>query len=1092
MRISNPRAAAMAAGLAWALTSGSAALADDTELFFVDPSTITAQPNILFILDNSGSMNDLVESQAPYDPTAIYPAAGGCGTNRLYWTTSGGIAPSPPDCSSSDNWFDKSSLVCRFALEQFAAGAPFVRTSYQQYNPSVTGSDPRKWLALSAAQKTRDVECKDDRGIHGDGAAAALYARNGAASPWGNADTEIGWSVAKTALFDGNYLNWFYGPTAPQQKIAILKAVATNVLNSIDGVNVGLMTYNAADGGNVRYAMEDIATARASIVAAVNGVGLQQFTPLSETLHEAHRYLSGGHVGYGDVGPLSSVDASRTAVGGGDYKSPLEEGCQKNFIVYLSDGLPTNDTGSDAEIATLVGGTCDGIVGDGYCLDDLAGYLHEQDIDSSVAGEQHVTTYTIGFDADIPLLQETAKDGGGAYFTAADAGSLTMALTTILSDISTTSSTFPARAVSMRSFNRTRHLNDLFVGVFSPTGDTHWPGNLKKYRLRPSDGTILDSLAQPAVDASGAFAAGTQSFWSAVADGADAELGGAASNLPLPAARAVYTYVAGGDLNAAGNLIVQPNTALDDAMLNTGQAGRPTRSQIIDFIRGADPVTGTPRYQMGDPLHSEAASVTYGAAKTVIYLVTNDGYLHALDAGTGKEDWAFVPPEFLDDQVDLYLNGPADTRHYGIDGAARIQMVADDDGVIAAGEKVYLYFGMRRGGDFYYGLDVTNPADPKVLWRLPGTGAQALPGMGQSWSNPMPARMSVAGVSQNPANLVLVFGAGYDTKHDEHGMAGTDSAGKGIFIVDSVSGNVLWSGAPSGGTRNFADMSYAIAGEIRVVDLDSDGYGDRMYAADLGGQVWRFDVFNGQAAASLVTGGVIARLGGAPAAHPPLADTRRFYNAPDVAVVSGDVPYMHIGIGSGHRERPNSSLNTDRFFALRDYAAFATKTQAQHDAFAPITDADLVDVTTDANATIPAASPGWKLTLTDPGEKVLAEARTFNNAIFFTSFTPGGNATDCKPALGTHRLYTVGVLDGAPVSNLDNSASSGPLTVADRSREFAGSVASEVLFIFPSPEGPCVGEQCTPPPIACVNLFCFPPGFANNPVRTFWSQENLE
>jgi type IV pilus assembly protein PilY1 len=130
------------------------------------------------------------------------------------------------------------------------------------------------------------------------------------------------------------------------------------------------------------------------------------------------------------------------------------------------------------------------------------------------------------------------------------------------------------------------------------------------------------------------------------------------------------------------------------------------------------------------------------------------------------------------------------------------------------------------------------------------------------------------------------------------------------------------------------------------------------------------------------------------------------------------------------------------------------------------------------------------------GEKVLAEARTFNNQVFFTSFTPGagvGDTANCKPALGTNRLYTVSLFNGAPVNNLDTSTS-GPLTDTDRYRVFNGSLASEVVFIFPSPDDPttCVGDQCTPPPIACVDLFCFPPGFANNPVRTFWSERAID
>ncbi|HEY5623737.1 MAG TPA: hypothetical protein VIV14_08240, partial [Gammaproteobacteria bacterium] len=142
---------------------------------------------------------------------------------------------------------------------------------------------------------------------------------------------------------------------------------------------------------------------------------------------------------------------------------------------------------------------------------------------------------------------------------------------------------------------------------------------------------------------------------------------------------------------------------------------------------------------------------------------------------------------------------------------------------------------------------------------------------------------------------------------------------------------------------------------------------------------------------------------------------------------------------------------------------------------------------------------GWKIELRDGGwrgEKVLAEARTFNNQIFFTTFTPGtpASANDCIPSLGTNRLYVVDIFNGAPVNNLDGLGDDQELTLTDRYTEFEGSIASEAILLFPSPENPddpdCVGDQCDPPPLVCVDLFCFSAGFGNDPVRTFWSQES--
>ncbi len=1109
MRIIGSRAAWLAAGIGWALVAGVPAGADDTEIFFVDPDNIENKPNILFILDNSLSMEDMVVSQSPYDPSVTYPDVGCAG--RVYWAT--GSNPDVPNCSSN-RWVNRSSFVCKKALDVFAAGGERYRDYMAQYNPSTSGSNKQKWLAISESQKSRYVECRADDRNHGQTDDSNLTRpRDGTTTGW-STSASISWPSSQVTAFDGNYLNWYHGETGPQPKIDIVKSVATNLLNSIEDVNVGLMFFNYDAGGYVAHALEDIETARTTIQQKINNVILgspySTYTPLSETLYEAAQYFMGRSVDYGDQGEIKSVAESRS---GNTYISPLEAGCQKNFIVYLSDGEPTRDVGADSKItslpsfSTVVGG-CDGS-GDGKCLDDLAEYLYQHDL-SDLDGDQNVITYTVGFDIDLELLADTARRGGGAYFTANDSGSLSTALTSIIYDILSESSTFSAPAVSINSFNRTRNLNDLFISVFTATSSAHWPGNLKKYRLSPNESEIVDMHGQPAVDATGFFAEGTQSYWSPAADGPTVTAGGAANRIPLPANRKVYTNVGGPNLTSPTNQVATTNLLLDDALLTTGGAGRPTREQVIEFMRGARQGGTQPRFEMGDPLHSQPASVTYTANRTLIYFATNDGYLHAIDTETGIEQWAFIPEEFLPDQVDLYMNEPVNTRHYGIDGNLRVQMIADGDGIIESGEKVYLFFGMRRGGDFYYALDVSNPDAPTVMWRLPGSGAQALPGIGQTWSTPVPARIRVGGTVRN----VVIFGAGYDSSHDDYNMSGTDSVGNGIFIVESETGNVLWHGARDGIHDDFDDMNYAIPADVKVVDLNADGLADRMYAADMGGQIWRFDISNGSSGSGLVAGGVIAQLGGAPAASPPISATRRFYYSPDIALVSADPPFIHIGIGSGHRARPNSVFTQDRFYALRDYRTFSPMTQAEYDAFTPIVDADLVRINDHVNPSVPPGSPGWKLELSENGlwvgEKVLAEARTFNNQVFFTTFTPGagagGNTNNCRPALGTNRLYVMSLFNGAPVNNMDESIDDGDgdgtpgeegdevLTTRDRYREFPGSIASEVVFIFPSPEdeSTCVGEECTPPPVACVDLFCFPPGFANNPVRTFWRQESID
>jgi type IV pilus assembly protein PilY1 len=860
--------------------------------------------------------------------------------------------------------------------------------------------------------------------------------------------------------------------------------------------------------------VEDVATGRATMLTAINALSPGGNTPLSETLHEAYQYLTGGRVVYG----LGSVAASKDPSDSSVYESPLDLSCQKTHIVFLTDGAPTQDNQSDAAIpaltdfagdsfVSLVGASCDdsGLGGGGDCLDDLAEFMFEGDM-SALPGAQNITTHTVGFLVDLPLLADTAARGGGAYYTATDTASLTTALTSIITSILDTQTTFTAPAVSVNSFNQTRNLDDLYFSVFRPSGTTHWPGNLKKYKLRASDATIIDALGNPAVDpATGFFADTAQSYWTAGVDGSDIELGGAANLIPL--ARNVYTYLGNANLTAAANRVELANMAVDDALLGTGSAGDPTRDEVIAFINGFDAsdvdqdnILVESRNQMGDPLHAQPVSVVYGPtnADARIYFATNDGYLHSIDTETGIEQWAFLPEEFLPNQIEFFKDNQSavGNKYYGIDGTLRVQTLADSDGIVEAanGEKVYLFFGMRRGGDAYYGLDVTDPNAPQVMWRHDST---TLPGVGQSWSSAMPARINVnTGAQTDAQKMVLVLGGGYDPTQDNY-TTSTDSIGNSIYIVDSTSGNLLWHGGKSGADKNFAvagkSMDYSIPADVRVIDLNGDSFADRMYAADMGGQVWRFDIFNGQAPAALVNGGVIAQLGAAGVAMPTLADTRRFYYAPDVALASAtDYSFIHIGIGSGYREHPNETSNQNRFYALRDYETFSTMTQPEYDALTPIVDADLVDVTADTSANVPQGSPGWKLLLSDGGwigEKVLAETRTFDNEVFVTTFRPGASGTGCQPALGTNRQYIMSLFNGAPVNNRDGSPDTDPLSPEDRYVEYQGSPPPETVFIF-ADDPACVGNQC--PPVACVDVNCDLTNFPNLPVRTFWTQESIE
>jgi hypothetical protein len=86
------------------------AFADDTEIFRSTAASAGAQPNVLFIMDTSGSMDSLVTSpRPPYDPTQTY--TGSCDSANIYYISGSGVPSSPPTCRAAGN-FPATSNNC--------------------------------------------------------------------------------------------------------------------------------------------------------------------------------------------------------------------------------------------------------------------------------------------------------------------------------------------------------------------------------------------------------------------------------------------------------------------------------------------------------------------------------------------------------------------------------------------------------------------------------------------------------------------------------------------------------------------------------------------------------------------------------------------------------------------------------------------------------------------------------------------------------------------------------------------------------------------------------------------------------------------
>ena len=727
-----------------------------------------------------------------------------------------------------------------------------------------------------------------------------------------------------------------------------------------------------------------------------------------------------------------------------NYNSPIVSECQSNHVVLLTDGLPS-EGGQNQTRASLIKNDlninqCENVFEAGFpvggaCASDLAAHMATNDLNYEV-NDSTVVTHTIGFalTENYPWLTSVSTAGKGTHHTADTAEGLLEAFENIVSVSQSELNTFVAPAITVDQFTGLSHREDVYLALFKPSARSNWEGNLKRYDFVGNPPILRDFNNQPALDpVNNRFFDSASSWWSdGLEDGNVVSAGGAASQLDADD-RNVYTNVDGGILTATSNEVHEGNGAITAAILGVPEN---ERDDVLKWTRGLDVQdsnedgsTLDTRRMMGDPLHSRPVLITYGKTNnefdSVAFFGTNQGYLHAVDTQSGQEVFSFIPKELLPNLETFFHDRRRITKLYGLDGDTTTWIQDNNnDGFINNNDKAYLYIGMRRGGNNYYALDVTDKENPELLWTIKGgaSGDADFNNLGQSWSKPVLRTISVNGT----ATKVLIFAGGYDPMQDNSNIRSADSIGNSVFIVDATTGKRLW----TADAADYPEMQYSIPSDPNVIDVNGDGIADQIYVGDMGGQVWRFDINNNPTSNNgIAQGGVIATL----AADTP-RDLRRFFYQPDIALVRGDdgKKFLSISIGSGNRAHPLETTNDDRFYMIRQYAiarapegyGMLDKTSGQ---YRPVTEADLFDITDnsiESNDPIVAAdalqelkkSQGWLLKLEVPGEKVLSHSFTVDNGVNFTTYlpTPASAQDVCAPSIGHSRLYRVEVRDGSP------------------------------------------------------------------------------
>ncbi|ARU54920.1 Tfp pilus assembly protein tip-associated adhesin PilY1-like protein [Oleiphilus messinensis] len=866
------------------------------------------------------------------------------------------------------------------------------------------------------------------------------------------------------------------------------------IIETTDGNGTGSATsYNSSAGSAPKlfvtykgdYAVGGV-TVRDTLKSYVANFGHDGYTPISGTLAEAALYFRGSGVKFGTKRGSSGSRKFRTshpdsytggthyipngcpgwdssnsncgseAINGSPvYISPIDNLCAPNHIMFLSDGEPNSHGSTTAGVVQgITGESCSTGDNGKNCAKELAEFLVTEDQSSTLSGTQTVVTNTISFASNIPFMAELAQAGGGTFYQANNEAELVQALSEGIKNALDKTTSFVSAGVTVNQFNRLTNDDDLYFSLFKPTDSTDWPGNVKRYKFDTDSDSIVDVNTDPAITADGAFEEGARSFWkpsyesgTAIDDGNDVAKGGAAAS--MPSSRNVYTYLGtSSTLANSSNALSEDNSVITQAMLNVSNSTE--REQVLKWARGvdvddfdSDSNTTEIRLQMGDPLHSRPVLVRYdnsGTSQTVLFVATNQGYLHAINADDGdsshtddgNELWSFVPSQLLGN-LKLFRDNSTGISHvYGLDGPITINHIdTDNDNLVDSDEKVYLYIGMRRGGRNYYALDISDYDNPKMLFVIQGGTGDYLD-LGQTWSSATPATIKWDGDSKD----VIIFGGGYDVTQDSEDTTPlADGMGQTVFIADAITGALLWSAKANAGDPALTSAGYDIAnskatvtltnsipGDIRAIDFNNNGVIDTLYASDTNAQVFRFDINETNTGVSdFATGGRIAHLNAT-----TVAGNRRFYYSvdPSLVVLNNDERFVALSVGSGYRAHPLNKSTDEHFFVLRDYGVLENK--FDHDiALSDLADVSEAATDTSARALIDAsAGKGWYINLANTnvgksGEKVTAPSLTVNNTVIFSTYIPpaSANVGACTPSEGTGRTWFVDILDGTPLES---------------------------------------------------------------------------
>lgn len=791
-------------------------------------------------------------------------------------------------------------------------------------------------------------------------------------------------------------------------RINVARNVSTALVTSNRTLRMGLSTFNPVtsnnpgNGGYIARAISDLAPVSGSVtqaqadtnynalISSINGLSAVANTPLAETYYEITRYMRG-------MAPYYNSTPTT-------YTSPIQYRCQKNYGVVITDGLPTydrtfpsNDPLGGSRLPNWDGINNDGNnlngdnEGDTLYLDDIAKFAFDIDMRSTgtdAAGKswnavdfpkQNMNTYTVGFTADNDMLSDAASYGQGRYYQATDSTGLNAALSSALSDITSKAGSGGSGVTSGTTLASG---TSYFQTSYDPKD---WRGTIKSFGFT-SAGAVNTAAALWTTDTTivpGATAPTYQS-WNTTSNAAvTLAYGNFSAAQQATLSQSLPSGISGNDLVEWSK--------------GTNKTGLKVRSVLLGDIINSPLVLASPSDKTASDLSGDTTYTTYLTTKAAnmnanLVVNANDGFVNVINSANGTRRYAYMPSSVLPSlrliADPAYINGVS--HKFLVDGQVGVY-----DLQFNSAWKTVAIGGTGAGGKTFYALQLFDASAGNVLnalWEVsaPATAntANAFNDLGYAYARPEVARLADGRWAAFIAN-------GY----------GSNSGVAALYVLDVRDGSLI--------KKIVIDSSESTNGLSSVkLKVNSSNVVQAAYGGDLKGRLWKFDL----SAPTTDSWGVA--FSGKPLFTTAGGTTQPITAQPLLADNSLGGKQVFFGTGKFNETADKTNKDLQAFYSVWDadggsgqLTVSSLQAQAVTGVFSGSTGQF---ITTSQNDTTYPGEKGWYLPLVYnnvlTGERVINQASLVLGRIVFT--TASVDTTDPCASFGTGKLVELDAFSG--------------------------------------------------------------------------------